>query len=194
MRREPPAWIRPRILVLAACLLTLTGCRQGSGAHDDHDHDHEEHAGHVKPVHRPDTFPEAVERLRGLHDRIGAEHAGGRPPAESLRIALDIAKWLPEIAAESDMPEAPWNEVHAASAALAVEFQRLSEGRPGQEAAAVRASAERIVALERVLASAGPKWFPTVRRVASTDAQDSAADGGGAGSPGTGPSIQEVKE
>ncbi len=48
---------------------------------------------------------------------VADREAGPSAGQKTLAIALDIANWLPEIAADSDMPETPWNEVNAQSAA-----------------------------------------------------------------------------
>lgn len=149
-----------------AGLLILAGCRgeHSPGEHDDHD-DHD-HIGHVIPAHKPKTYPDAVHRLRELNDAIAGGAGGGGPSAaldaKTLEIALDIANWLPEIAAESEMPPAPWNEVNARSAALVADYQSLlprAGAMAADPAAAARDAGRVITELETALAAADPKWF-----------------------------------
>ena len=97
-------------VAVATASWSLAGCRaeHSPGEHAGHD---EDHIGHVIPAHKPKTFPDAVHRLRELNDALARDAAQGQPAAspgeKTLNIALDIANWLPEIAAESDMPENP---------------------------------------------------------------------------------------
>jgi hypothetical protein len=139
----------------AACWLVVAGCGGEHSPGEDH-----EHVGHVIPAHKPRTFPDAVRRLRELNDRF-AHDAAQRPPDEpTLNIALDIANWLPEIAAESEMPEGPWDEVNARSAALVSDYRTmLSATAADGRDALVRDAGEAISGLESVLAAADPRWF-----------------------------------
>jgi hypothetical protein len=152
-----------RMAILAACVLAVAGCRGGSSPGADPDH-HEDHAGHIIPAHRPKTFPEAVRRLRELNDLI-AHFAGKTEPAaapddKTLSIALDIANWLPEIAAESDMPEKPWNEVNARSGAIVADYQAIGSGATTESRSnAVNDAGRAISELETLLAAADPSWF-----------------------------------
>jgi hypothetical protein len=139
--------------VVVAALLAAAGCGGDSpGADDDHD---DGHAGHVIPAHRPKTFPDAVRRLRELNDRIGRG-----PARETTGIALDIANWLPEIAAESDMPPGPWDEVNARSAELVSDYRTILAGpAAGDPGAPARHAGEAIAGLEGILAAADGRWF-----------------------------------
>jgi hypothetical protein len=157
-----------RASLLAACLLALAGCRDQTSPSEAHG-DHEEHAGHVIPAHKPKTFPEAVHRLRELNDQIGREVvAGATAPssgAGTLHIALDIANWLPEIAADCDMPETPWNVVDARSAALAADYQAiLSSPAAGTVANELENAGKAIADLEALLASADTRWFAGTKK------------------------------
>ncbi len=154
---------------LAACLLAPAGCREqgsaGAAGHDD------EHAGHVIPAHKPRTFPDAVRRLRELNDQIVRNTGDGRTGTSSqqktLQVALDIANWLPEIAADCDMPEAPWNKVHAQSAALVADYQTIiSTGASGNVRQRVDGAGKAIAELEALLAAADPRWFAGNQKVA----------------------------
>jgi hypothetical protein len=163
-------------------LLAVAGCRGEHSPGENGDHD-EDHAGHVIPAHKPRTFPNAVRRLRELNDRIASGAAQGQPATASpgeppLNIALDIANWLPEIAAESDMPEKPWDEVNARSAAIVADYRTILAGAATDGGGKpVRDAGEAISGLEKVLAAADPKWFavPEKRRE-EPDPASSASD------------------
>jgi hypothetical protein len=125
----------------------------------------DEHVGHVIPAHKPKSFPEAVHRLREINDSLS--RPGATPDTKSMNVALDIASWLPEIAADSDMPEAPWNAVSARSAALLADYQKILSG-PSQDARSVVDDARlEIGKLEQLLAESDPRWFGETGKVAS---------------------------
>jgi hypothetical protein len=148
-----------RPALAAACLLVLAGCGGESSAGEDDDH-----VGHVIPAHKPKTFPAAVHRLRELNGQIGRE-VGAGPAASSsgektVHIALDIANWLPEIAADSDMPVTPWNVVDAGSELLAADYQAILSNPSAASAATELENAGKVITeLEALLAAADPRWF-----------------------------------
>jgi hypothetical protein len=152
-----------RVAIVAGCLLGVAGCRGEHSPGEDHRRD-ADHVGHVIPAHKPKTFPDAVDRLRELNDEIARGAVKGQPAAaphaETLGFALDIANWLPEIAAESDMPEKPWNEVNARSAALVADYQMILSGTAADASSiAVHDAGRAISDLEALLAAADPRWF-----------------------------------
>ena len=76
-----------------------------------------EEAEHHRPEHMPDSYVAAVDRLVELHTEIIDE----QPPSGDLDEfdeLVDIARWLPELAADSDLGEQPWNRVHTAAGKL----------------------------------------------------------------------------
>jgi hypothetical protein len=163
----PPFPSRQSALAVIVSLLALGGCVNDHSSPEESDH-HEEHAGHVIPAHKPKTFPDAVRRLRVLNDSIGVMVAEGRARSlvedKTLAVALDIATWLPEIAADSDMPESPWNEVNARSVSLVADYEKVLAGlatgdRPANAPAAVRDANQQITSLETILAGADTRWF-----------------------------------
>jgi hypothetical protein len=139
------------------CWLAVAGCRGEPSPGEDH-----EHAAHIIPAHKPRTFPDAVRRLRELNDRLARGAAKRLPDDPTLNVALDIANWLPEIAAESEMPETPWNEVNARSAALVSDYRTIlsdagaAAGDPDER---LRDAGNAISGLETLLAAADPRWF-----------------------------------
>jgi len=148
-----------RVALLTVCLLcAASGCGEGRSQGDDDDH-----AGHVIPAHKPRMFPEAVRRLRELNDKIGR----GTADAKTLNVALDIANWLPEIAADSDMPEAPWNQVNAHSTALVAALQQVLSGKADDARGVAENAGSEIAKLERLLETSDPKWFSDGRKAES---------------------------
>jgi len=154
--------VRPPLALAVACLLALPGC-QGRGSPGD-----EDHAGHVIPAHKPKDFPSAVARLRELDGQIASKFAEGKARSlvedRTLPIALDIANWLPEIAADSDMPETPWDRVNASSSTLVESYQKLLAGATGgptplDASSIIKQAGSVISSLESALASADPAWF-----------------------------------
>jgi hypothetical protein len=154
-----------RAIPFAAVLLGLAavGCRGDRSAGDGHEGDH---AGHVAPAHKPKDFPGAVRRLRELSRTIDDGVSQGRLNAliedRTLPIALDIASWLPEIAADCDMPEKPWDIVNAQSEILVASYKTLlcrangtSPGDPGT----ARETDRSVAVLERLVGEADPRWF-----------------------------------
>ena len=150
-----------RAAVATACLIMLAGCHGENSPGDTKDNE-EEHAGHVIPAHKPKTFPDAVRRLRELNDhflRDGTGKVSGSPTGPTnLQIALDIANWLPEIAADSDMPETPWNEVNARSARLTTDYHALMANTANARTEVEQAKAE-IGQLEKLLLACDTNWF-----------------------------------
>ncbi len=159
-------------MVLLACLLPVAGCdsarSQGeAGRHDEH------HIGHVIPAHKPRSFPQAVARCRELNNQIKERVARGNPnpsiDPQLLSVALDIANWLPEIAAASDMPPSPWNEVHARAADLASAYETVRRGGSLPEVqTAMKQANESITALESLLGSADSRWFDEPKKTRNT--------------------------
>jgi hypothetical protein len=157
----------PTYLLMAALLAPgLAGChsdrstggnRKGAG----------EHAGHVAPAHKPKDFPEAVRRLRALGRTINEGISRGRPGAlledRTLPIALDVATWLPEIAADSEMPEKPWDVVNEQSKALVAAYTRLldraNDTGPGDANLAAQDADRSVSVLDGLLADADARWF-----------------------------------
>jgi hypothetical protein len=148
-------------------LIALAGCQAENSPGHANGHE-EDHAGHVIPAHKPKTFPDAVRRLRELNDQFlhpaAGEESGSSTDHKSLGIALDIANWLPEIAADSDMPETPWNDVNTRSARLVADYQALFAGSTNARAELDQANAE-IGNLEELVLSCDPRWFPNTAHV-----------------------------
>jgi hypothetical protein len=103
-------------LVLCDLLIGLVlfggGCDQlvtGPGSHDKHE---EEHLEHRIPAHRPANFTEAVNQINSRYQRMKDKLPTGEKPAEEVfQEVTDIVRWLPEIAADSEMQRKNWRQV-----------------------------------------------------------------------------------
>jgi hypothetical protein len=155
-----------RTLLVASCLIAWAGCRDGGSPGEAEAP--EGPAGHVIPAHKPKDFPSAVRRLRDLNARVTSKLDEGKARSlvaeKTLPMALDIANWLPEIAADSDMPESPWDQVNDRSTALVAGYQKIMAGaaiddHPADAPALAIEAGSTIKALETLLDSADARWF-----------------------------------
>jgi hypothetical protein len=151
-----------RAAFAAAWWIALFGCRAENSPGDVNGHA-EAHAGHVIPAHKPKAFPDAVRRLRALNDQFLHVGIGGRSESSTgsrgLQIALDIANWLPEIAADSDMPEAPWTEVNTRSVRLVSDYEALMSSAARDPQRELNQANAEIGNLEKLLLACKPRWF-----------------------------------
>jgi hypothetical protein len=96
----------PRWRVGLVWVLLLAGCHRAAS---------EGPAEHHVPAHKPTDYSAAVAQLGRLH----AEIVVGRPrPAGELDVfteVSDLVRWLPELAAGSDLAEESWNRIAAAA-------------------------------------------------------------------------------
>ena len=131
-------------LVIATSLLMLaavSGCGSSNAdtnqANDDtHGHGHHHHDN----LHKPVDYQSAMSRLSKLHQAIlagrrflmpdhrraththhhhhGDGHAHLHERVDAFKEMHDIAKWLPELAADSDLPKDPWDKINEHSKKL----------------------------------------------------------------------------
>jgi hypothetical protein len=151
-----------RAALVAGSVLALAGCLGDHSPGESADGD-EDHVGHVIPAHKPKAFPQAVGRLRELNDQFIRDgiprQAGSSREPNALQIALDIAHWLPETAADSEMPEAPWDEVNALSDAIVADYKAILSGDAGDLRRELDSAGAEIGKLEAILRSSDPRWF-----------------------------------
>ena len=87
---------------LAIGLLLLVGCDRAASVGP---------AEHHAPAHLPADYASAVVRLQELHGEI----LGGRTRSDDSLDAFaeweDLVRWLPGLAAETDLPEELWNRI-----------------------------------------------------------------------------------
>ena len=97
------------------------------------------------PSHKPVNFPAAVDRLQQVHQELvkgplvarkvhavhhdhdhhhghhhSHDHAHHHVHLDALQEISDIVRWLPELAADSDLSEESWNRVYATAKSLEV--------------------------------------------------------------------------
>lgn len=123
-----------RALLAAVALSTLTS---GSGCHTGESH---EEAEHHAPAHRPDAYPAAVERIEVLHAELLDPASPARPEGtvDALQELFDLVRWLPELAADSDLNERSWTQVAESARATETTLQPLFAQAAGERAAAYR--------------------------------------------------------
>lgn len=122
----------PRALAVGAILLAA-GCASPTAEHEE--------GSHALPPHHPGDFRRAVDAI----ERRGAALLAGRADAAARAEFADIARWLPELAADTELGRGDWERVAAVERAL--------EGFPAGDAAA---ALERGVATLRGVAAALP--------------------------------------
>ncbi|MBI1347810.1 hypothetical protein GC163_16160 [bacterium] len=110
-------------LAFGLCALELAGCAPATvnkspttTAHEDHDHEHE----HGIPSHKPKTLTDAVGQLVPRWKSVTAEVQAGHVEHVEGEFTelLDIIRWLPELAADTDLKKAEWEQVQHSSQEL----------------------------------------------------------------------------
>lgn len=105
----------PKLLVIVLMTCGLAGCSDGHSMtvrKDEHEHDDHEHHDHA-PKHKPHDYTDGLAELASRYTNLRLQAESDR--STHLAELIDIARWLPELAADSDMPEAEWNLVFEGS-------------------------------------------------------------------------------
>lgn len=132
-------------------LAVVTGCAGPAP-------DHEEEA-HAVPAHHPRTFRRAVADI----GRRGAVLTAGGLDDESRefqrRQLLDIVRWLPELAADTELGRRAWERVNGAAGSLAEGLDAIADpgGQGGGRAALSAIMEEALKTLAEVDASLPPE-------------------------------------
>ncbi len=82
---------------------------------------------HHVPPHKPKDLPAALKTLRSRCAEL-VKHRLQKEPGpfpKEFQEALDIAGWLPEFAADSDLGRAEWDRVNEASKRLVDQLSKL---------------------------------------------------------------------
>ncbi|MFM7058333.1 MAG: hypothetical protein ACKO2P_15560 [Planctomycetota bacterium] len=117
-------------------LWLLSGCGRGAGvggddsegatsgnAGSEHEHDHHHHS---RPTHKPDDFTELPQELQR---RLIADESGRvRPSRRRLRQLADIVSWIPELAADSELRRAGFEQALAQQVRLQRVLDALTAG------------------------------------------------------------------
>lgn len=117
-------------LVVTLCgVSAVAGCSRkevqpdtsSAAKHEEHDHEHD----HGIPEHKPANFAEAVNQLPRRHKRVAGELKAGHADhaAEQIQQLLDLVRWLPELAGDSDLKKADWEAVQQ----IATELETLTQ-------------------------------------------------------------------
>jgi len=117
------SWIKS--VVLAVAMAGLGGCSQSGDemAVDAARSTYEQH-DHERPAHKPSNLSDAVDELTRRFARLRAPSA--RDTTTELNEWRDIVRWLPELAADSDLPKAQWDQLHATAQDLAQLNEQLA--------------------------------------------------------------------
>lgn len=105
--------------LLASCA-TQVGCQESPVE--------KEEAHHI-PAHLPADFDQALTRVEQLVAHLKDGVSLEKMPTEvNVETELrDVVRWLPELAAQSDLKEADWNIVDAATIGLIEQFGQAKE-------------------------------------------------------------------
>ena len=115
--------------LVAALFLLLLNCGCNDSQADAHTDDH--HLEHFVPHHKPANLAESVDEIEHRCEHL-AGHAGHGhdDEADEFQEILDIVNWIPELAADSDLDEAKWNQAVSAANAIADQliFRKSPDG------------------------------------------------------------------
>lgn len=98
------------VMLLSVCL----GCSQeteSSSHHDEHGHHHDHDHGHSE---RPESLQAAITELVVIRDNIRNSMENDDPESahEPLHQAGELLQVMPELAADTDLPESEWNSIN----------------------------------------------------------------------------------
>ena len=109
----------PGLRMIIWVLAVVTGC---SGPAPDHDEE-----AHAVPAHHPRTFRRAVADI----GRRGPPLTAGTLDVESRELQrrqlLDIVRWLPELAADTELGRRDWERVNEVSKTLAASLESFAD-------------------------------------------------------------------
>jgi len=110
--------LRMGLIAAGICCVWSTGCtpRESAEAQAHVDRDEQHHAlEHGIPDHKPQAFADAVQQLPIRADRLAKEITTGdaEHAARAHQELLDIVRWLPELAADTDLKQREWERVQS---------------------------------------------------------------------------------
>lgn len=115
-------WGRAARIGLCGMLLWIAGCSGEQASLHEHDH-------HI-PAHWPSGVADAAEKIR---QRVELVPASGE--SEARHELEELVSWVPEIAADSPLPEEDWNGIYQLCEQLRPE---LTAGGPLDEGSLAR--------------------------------------------------------
>lgn len=101
-------------VLVATIALVFAASIAGCGGTDP---DQEEHAHHEFPEHRPGNFKETVSAISQRSWELA--NRGGKIGSLEFGHFVDIINWIPEMAADSALKKAEWEQAQEASKNLA---------------------------------------------------------------------------
>lgn len=143
------------LLFGAAATLFQSGCWRATESSPADDH-----LEHHVPEHRPRSFSQGVTQIERRLALITAGPADSNDDFEQQATELrEILEWIPDLAGDSDMKKAEWDQVNAAARELLHEYNRaLPQWRTGSPSAgsALTAPLARLRALAQAASAAAP--------------------------------------
>lgn len=80
--------------------------------------------GHAAPAHKPATFAKGVAQVERRYLQAAEGPKASEQTAVRDQELADVIDWLPELAADTDLDEAAWNDVQRSSRELAALWER----------------------------------------------------------------------
>jgi hypothetical protein len=128
--------------IIPLLLALLTGC----GLAPDEDR----HLEHVIPAHKPRSYAETVEQLdRRIQSLSDADSGSER--ITQLEELGDIIRWLPELAADSDLRKPHWEQARDVAVRMQLHFEQIAPEGSEESAAAYEALMNEITELRKLV-------------------------------------------
>lgn len=123
------------VAVVAAAGCTRSGPMASTEAESEEKSSHEGHEHHV-PQHKPGDLPDAIRSLRGRCAELLKDRRADQPTvfARQFGETNDIVGWLPELAADSDLGRAEWENVNDVSKRLTEELALFNAAQTDESA------------------------------------------------------------
>jgi hypothetical protein len=83
---------------------------------------------HHVPEHKPHSLHAAIDQIELRYDALAEGEVPRAGRTARLKELVDIVRWLPELAGDTDLPEGPWNVVEQVSQQLAGLLQKAAAG------------------------------------------------------------------
>jgi hypothetical protein len=122
-----------RLRLASLGLLLLAGCHRGAAVAP---------AEHHAPAHHPGDYAAAVVRLEELHEEILSGRTRPEGSLDAFAEWEDLVRWLPGLAAETDLAEEPWNRVADISDAWTARIAALRAEPPERRRAVYESQAD----------------------------------------------------
>ena len=156
-------------LLYGCAVTTFVGCGSdkptvlagSSSVHEADDHHHDHLHDHGIPDHKPATFAQAVEQLPRRRRLVMSEFKAGHldHAREAIQKLQDVIRWLPELAADTDLGKSDWNTIQTVSRQMEdlVKPWKTMQSQPAaQESELLQALTEQLKALTEKSSSSQP--------------------------------------